>query len=156
MFVAKSTFNQLVQIYVSTLLSGFLRFEEIKVPGEPILSKAFTIMDTSEQTVFLHVMSGGSKSPIGNVYISDGSGKFFSPSLSNVLKGFEYVDFENVNSLEGVFLANKYVNNKPMSKSKKTKGKKKGEQFDKTEISEDRLEKMQQNQNAGMENINKK
>lgn len=48
MFIAKSTFNQMVQIYVATLYSGFARFEEIKVPGEPILSKAFTIMDTSE------------------------------------------------------------------------------------------------------------
>ena len=55
MYVAKSSTNQLIQIYVSTLLSGFSRFEEIKVPGEPILSKGFTIMDTSEQTVFLHV-----------------------------------------------------------------------------------------------------
>ena len=54
-------------------------------------------------------MSGGSKAPLGNVYMSDGTGRFFSPSISNVLKGYEYVDFEKVNSLEGVFLTNKYA-----------------------------------------------
>ena len=114
MFIAKSTHNQMVQIYVSTLMSGFSSFTEIKVPGEPLLSKAFTIMDTSEQTVFLHVMSS-QKSPLGNVYISDGTGKFFSPSITSVLKGYEYVDFEKVNSLEGVFLANKYVTDRAFS-----------------------------------------
>ena len=61
----------------------------------------------------------GSKSPIGNVYISDGSGKFFSPSIMNVLKGFEYVDFEKVNSLEGIFLANRYVTDRSTPKAKK-------------------------------------
>ena len=45
---------------------------------------------------------------MGNVYISDGSGKYYSLSLTNVIRGVEYVDFEKVNSLEGVYLANKY------------------------------------------------
>ena len=44
---------------------------------------------------------------MGNVYISDGSGKFYSLSLPNVIRGVEYVDFEKVNSLDGVYLANK-------------------------------------------------
>lgn len=45
---------------------------------------------------------------MGNVYISDGSGKYYSLSISNVIRGVEFVDFEKVNSLEGVYLANKY------------------------------------------------
>lgn len=45
---------------------------------------------------------------MGNTYISDGSGKFYSLSLTNVIRGVEYVDFEKVNSLEGVYIANKY------------------------------------------------
>lgn len=45
---------------------------------------------------------------MGNTYVSDGSGKFFSLSLTNVIRGVEYVDFEKVNSLEGVYLANKF------------------------------------------------
>ena len=45
---------------------------------------------------------------MGNTYISDGTGKFYSLSLNNVIRGLEYVDFEKVNSLEGVYLANKF------------------------------------------------
>jgi hypothetical protein len=45
---------------------------------------------------------------MGNTYISDGSGKFYALSLTNVIRGTEYVDFEKVNSLEGVYLANKF------------------------------------------------
>jgi Sortilin, neurotensin receptor 3, len=45
---------------------------------------------------------------MGNVFISDGSGKYYSLSLENVMRGTEYVDFEKVNSLDGVFLSNKF------------------------------------------------
>jgi hypothetical protein len=45
---------------------------------------------------------------MGDVYISDGSGKFFSLSIDGVLKGAEFVDFEKVNALEGVYMTNKY------------------------------------------------
>lgn len=45
---------------------------------------------------------------MGNIYISDGSGWFYSESIENVIKGTEFVDFEKLNSLDGVFLANKY------------------------------------------------
>jgi hypothetical protein len=40
--------------------------------------------------------------------MSDGSGKYYSLSLENVLRGMEYVDFEKINSLEGVFVANRF------------------------------------------------
>lgn len=46
--------------------------------------------------------------PLGDIYVSDGAGKFYSMSMTNVLRGSELVDFEKVNSLEGVFLANKF------------------------------------------------
>jgi Sortilin, neurotensin receptor 3, len=45
---------------------------------------------------------------MGDVFISDGTGKFYSLSLENVIRGTEYVDFEKINSLDGVFLANKF------------------------------------------------
>jgi len=45
---------------------------------------------------------------MGNVYISDGSGQYFSLSIDKTLRGREYVDFEKVNSLEGVYIANVY------------------------------------------------
>ena len=66
-------------------------------------------MDTSEKSVFLHINTHGTNNPIGNVYISDYSGTKFSGSVSNVVRGTEYVDFEKINSLDGVFLANKQM-----------------------------------------------
>ena len=45
--------------------------------------------------------------PFGAVYISDESGRSFSLSLDNVIKG-NAVDFERVTSLDGTFIANKY------------------------------------------------
>jgi hypothetical protein len=47
-FVAKAQKSQLVSVYVANLLHGFLNFEQSKLPNEAILSKSFTVMDTSE------------------------------------------------------------------------------------------------------------
>jgi hypothetical protein len=67
-------------------------------------------MDTSEETVFLHLQAHGAPGPLGDIYVSDGSGKYFSLSLGNVYRGSTLVDFEKINSLDGVFIANKYEN----------------------------------------------
>ena len=55
MFIPKATQNQRVNIFVSNIESGFLDIKEAKLPTEAITSKSFTVMDTSEQTVFLHI-----------------------------------------------------------------------------------------------------
>ena len=82
--------------------------KQAKLPSDASLTKSFTVMDTSEESVFLHIQNHGLQNPMGNVYISDGSGHFYSLSMDDVIKGVEFVDFERVNSLDGVFLANKY------------------------------------------------
>jgi hypothetical protein len=107
-FCARATKKELVAIYVATINSGFVNFSLAKLPTDAILTKTFTVMDTSEQTVFLHIQNHGANTPMGTVYISDGSGKFYSLSMENVIRGTEYVDFEKINSLDGVFLSNKF------------------------------------------------
>jgi hypothetical protein len=107
-FCARDTKKELVAIYVATINSGFVNFSLAKLPTDAILTKTFTVMDTSEQTVFLHIQNHGANTPMGTVYISDGSGKFYSLSMENVIRGTEYVDFEKINSLDGVFLSNKF------------------------------------------------
>jgi hypothetical protein len=109
MFIAKATKRELVEIYVSSVLHGFLNFERTRLPTEAVTSKTFTVMDTSEETVFLQVQNRGLETPLGDIFVSDGSGKFYSMSLENVVRGQDLVDFEKVNSLEGVFLANKFI-----------------------------------------------
>ena len=45
---------------------------------------------------------------MGNLYISDSTGRYFSETNENVLRGMSFVDFEKINSLEGVYIVNKY------------------------------------------------
>lgn len=45
---------------------------------------------------------------MGNIYVSDGSGRFYSLSIENVLRGTSFVDFEKINSMDGVYIVNKY------------------------------------------------
>lgn len=86
---------------------------------------------------------------MGNVFISDGSGKFYSLSIENVIRGSEFVDFEKVNSLDGVFLANKFDvdHSRKFTYGGKSKGKNGKDQFNEMELSEDKFEKMQRNRN---------
>jgi len=44
---------------------------------------------------------------MGNLYISDEDGHYFSLSTENVIQGSS-VDFERVLSLDGTYLVNKY------------------------------------------------
>jgi hypothetical protein len=107
-FVAKANKKELVEIYVGTVLHGFLNFQECILPRDASQSKAFTVMDTSESVVFLHIQNHGPTIPLGSIFISDGTGKYYTISIENVIKGSDFVDFEKVNSLEGVFIANRY------------------------------------------------
>ncbi len=84
------------------------KFKQAKLPVE-VLEHSYTILDTSEGSVFLHVNhnieSGGQST--GNVYISDASGLSYSLSLpfNRRDKGGK-CDFEKLEGLEGIYLAN--------------------------------------------------
>ena len=109
MFVSCSNEDQVrVTIYSSTWRSGFTNLKRARLPPSAITTTTFTLMDTSEEQVFLFLENKGTKSPFGTVYISDANGRSFSESLDNVIKG-SAVDFERVTSLDGTFIANKYT-----------------------------------------------
>jgi Sortilin, neurotensin receptor 3, len=84
-----------------------MNLKQVHMPKDAILSASFTLMDTSEEQVFLYLENHGLKSPFGNLYISDANARVFSLSMENAIKG-EAVDFERVTSLDGTFLANRY------------------------------------------------
>ena len=54
-FCARANKKELVAIYVATASSGFINFSLSKLPTDAILTKTFTVMDTSEETIFLHI-----------------------------------------------------------------------------------------------------
>jgi hypothetical protein len=50
----------------------------------------------------------GTELPLGDIFVSDGSGKYYALSIDDVVRGEDLVDFEKINSLEGVFITNKH------------------------------------------------
>jgi len=74
------------------------------------MGHSFTILDTSEDQVFLFLENNGHSSPFGSLYISDETGHYYSLSMKNVIKG-SAIDFERVNSLDGTYVTNVYSPN---------------------------------------------
>jgi hypothetical protein len=114
MFITRShkeSDGGMVNVFVSNYKSGFERLVEAQLPdGEVNMGHSFTIMDTSEEQVFLFLENHGHASPFGSLYISDESGHYYTLSMKNVIKGTA-IDFERVNSLDGTYVANVYSPN---------------------------------------------
>ncbi|KAL8426675.1 hypothetical protein Efla_005932 [Eimeria flavescens] len=106
-FVAKvrDAVKQTVTLLVST--DGGASFAAAKLPVE-IEEKSYTVLDTSEGAIMLHVNHGGEAGrDTGNVYISDANGVRFSLSLpNNIRAGTGECEFDKVLSMEGVYIAN--------------------------------------------------
>lgn len=96
-----------VEVYTSTYRSGFSNVRKARLPREALTTTTFTLLDTSEDQIFLYLENKGKNTPFGNLYISDEGARSFSLSLDNVIKGTA-VDFERVSSLDGTFIANKF------------------------------------------------
>jgi len=108
LFVAKlkDDASQTVNLMVSS--NGGSSFEVAKLPQD-IDEKSYTVLDTSEGAVMLHVNHGFTKgiSGVGNLYISDKDGVRYTLSLQNNVRGSSGdCEFDRVLSLEGVYLAN--------------------------------------------------
>ena len=108
MFVAKAISSEAVKIHVSRAEAGFLDFRLARMPKNYHITDHFTVMDTSEKSVFLYVSDDKVVNPVGNLFVSDGLGYRFTHSLENIIKGGHAVDFETCESLDGTFIANKY------------------------------------------------
>jgi len=109
MFVSRSNQNEkFVHTYSATYRTAFTKFTEIILPpNEKPVAHSFTVLDASEDQVFLFLENHGAKSPFGNIYVSDEEAHYFSLSLENVIKS-KSVDFERVPSLDGTYVANIY------------------------------------------------
>jgi hypothetical protein len=108
MFVAKAISSEAVKIHVARAEAGFLDFRLARMPKNYHITDHFTVMDTSEKSVFLYVSDDKVKEPVGNLFVSDGLGYRFSHSLENIIKGAGAVDFETVESMDGTYFANRY------------------------------------------------
>ena len=116
MFVSCANSDSIrVSIFSSTYRSGFINLKKARLPRDAEATTTFTLMDTSEDQVFLFLENHGLTTPFGNLYISDEGARSFSLSIENVIKG-NAVDFERVTSLDGTFIINKYEDGKDRSR----------------------------------------
>jgi hypothetical protein len=112
MFIAKAQTSEKVKVWVSRASGGFTDFKQARIPSQYSLTDYFTVMDTSEKSVFLFVSDWSLSEPVGNLFISDGVGNRFSHSVENIVKSAwsssASVDFEAVESMDGTFICNRY------------------------------------------------
>lgn len=110
--------TQNVKLYVGNPDAKNYELEPIMLPSKKskkkkkegeLLEHSYTILDTSEGQVFLHINHEGERSKYGNIYISDSTGIRYSLSAhNNVRNSNGQCDFEKVAGLEGIYLANVY------------------------------------------------
>ena len=109
MFVAVSTDSQKkIKIYSANYESGFMSLKQTRLPKDAEISQTFTLMDTTEEQVFMYIENRNVGCPFGNLYISDEKGRVFTLSISNVVKSKTSVDFERISSLDGTYVVNRY------------------------------------------------
>lgn len=88
---------------------NFELFFKAELPIKRLSDHSYTLLDTSEESIFLFVNHIGAKAPYGNVYISDTSGRRFAISLLRNSQGTDGTcDFDKVYGLEGIYIANVY------------------------------------------------
>mmetsp|Transcript_24500 Transcript_24500/g.59046 ORF Transcript_24500/g.59046 Transcript_24500/m.59046 type:complete len:828 (+) Transcript_24500:5-2488(+) len=105
-----------VNLYVSS--DGGKVFKRARLPFQ-LTEHSYTILDTSEGSVFLHVNHGDYNTGYGNIYLSDAEGLRFSLSLRNNKRDAQgRCDFEKLQGIEGIYIANEQKNTDADSKTK--------------------------------------
>lgn len=106
LFVAQVSAEKDSEVKLAISADGGRHFEHADLPYK-LNQHSYTILDTSEDTVFLHVNHKGEGSAWGNVYISNAVGLNYSLSLPHNRRDANgKCDFEKIESIEGVYIAN--------------------------------------------------
>ena len=97
-----------VTLFISSE-QDFDAFHEAEFPIKKFGDYAYNVLDTSEQSVFIHVNHYGSASKYGTIFVSDATGSTFSVSLMYNVRGDSGLcDFTKISGLEGIYIANVY------------------------------------------------
>lgn len=111
--VASSSTGAATNHIVSLVLSsdGGHRWHTAELEYPLMSQHSYTILDTSNDAIFLHVNHNGEGAKWGNVYLSNAIGTNFSLSLPHNRRDANgKCDFEKLTSMEGVYIANYYEN----------------------------------------------
>ena len=101
--------TQDVALVVTDPANPNYEFSEVKMPMRRLKEHSYTILDTTEGRIILHINHLGPKAKYGNLYISDSTGTRFSLSLKNNARDIDgQCDFDKVSGLNGIYIANIY------------------------------------------------
>mmetsp|Transcript_30668 Transcript_30668/g.27864 ORF Transcript_30668/g.27864 Transcript_30668/m.27864 type:complete len:205 (+) Transcript_30668:722-1336(+) len=102
--------GQEVELLVGNSLDPhYKHLKKTELPHKHLFEHSYTILDTSEHAIFLHINHEGENSRYGNIYVSDSTGHRFNLALQgNVREMTGQCDFERVQGLDGIYLANVY------------------------------------------------
>ena len=101
--------EQDVSLLVGNPRAKVYQLNPVQLPNQRLREHSYTILDTSEGQVFLHINHEGSKSTYGTIYISDSTGTRYSLSLNANVRNYDgQCDFEKVQGIEGIYLSNVY------------------------------------------------
>ena len=103
--------NKEVMLLVSSATEKNYKFQIIdfidsNLVKTKFIESSYTILDTSENTVFIHVNHFGSQSKYGHIYISDPLGEKYSLSLHNNIRVNKKCDFESIKGIDGIYITN--------------------------------------------------
>ena len=99
--------EQHVNLFVANPRERNYQLRPIEIPNKKIREHGYTVLDTSEHSVFLHIDHIGSDTPFGHLYVSDSTGVRYNNALKYNAKDAEgQCDFERVQGIDGVYLAN--------------------------------------------------
>lgn len=117
-YVARVKISGGVDMVMSRRDNKFATFHVVKMPTQLSLSSfEYNLMESWSGAVFLFITHSKGAEPYGNVYMSDATGKGFSMTLTRVPLGANgYADIEEMNSIEGVIIANRYAQNPTANK----------------------------------------
>lgn len=99
-----------VNLYVADVADGGKTFKKARLPFQ-LTEHSYTILDTSEGSVFLHVNHGDYHTGYGNIYLSDAEGLRFALSLRHNKRDAQgRCDFEKLQGIEGIYITNEQIN----------------------------------------------
>ena len=78
-----------------------------ELPHKHLYEHSYTILDTSEHSVFIQINHEGGLSKYGNIYASDSTGVRYNLALQYNVRDIDgQRDFERVQGVDGIYLAN--------------------------------------------------
>ncbi|CAD8113365.1 unnamed protein product [Paramecium primaurelia] len=111
MFVI-SKFQSAYRLHVAPAFYDYAQMINISIPFDQQYS--YTLLDTESESIFLSISHNQTNKKLTNIYTSDFQGFKFTISLLNNVRSLNtgQCDFEKIESLKGVYIANIYDHEK--------------------------------------------